>query len=42
MVYRPRTKSKIARKSKRCPKCNASIPYKGKKVRCRRCAKALA
>ena len=36
MIYRPRTKAKIANKTKRCPKCNALI---GKRVRCKRCAK---
>jgi hypothetical protein len=36
MIYRPRTKAKIAKKTKRCPKCNALI---GKRVRCKRCAK---
>lgn len=41
MVLRPRTKAKIARKTARCPKCSAVIPKKGKKVRCKRCAKAL-
>lgn len=42
MVLRPRTKLKIARKLKRCTKCNALIPKKGKKVRCKRCSKAVA
>jgi Zn finger protein HypA/HybF involved in hydrogenase expression len=42
MVYRPRTKFKIARKGKRCTKCNAVIGKKGKRVRCKRCSKAVA
>lgn len=42
MVLRPRTKFKIARKQKRCGKCNALIPKKGKKVRCKRCSKPVA
>jgi hypothetical protein len=42
MVYRPRTKLKIERKQKRCPKCNAIVGKKGKRVRCKRCSKALA
>lgn len=42
MVLRPRTKLKIARKLKRCSKCNALVPKKGKKVRCKRCSKAIA
>jgi len=42
MVLRPRSKLKIARKQKRCGKCNALIPYKGTKVRCKRCSKAVA
>jgi hypothetical protein len=34
MVYRPRTKAKIAKKEKRCPKCGKLI---GNRVRCKRC-----
>lgn len=42
MVYRPRTKFKIDRKGKRCGKCGAVIGKKGKRVRCKRCAKPVA
>ncbi|SFI35682.1 hypothetical protein [Planctomicrobium piriforme] len=42
MVYRPRTKFKIERKTKRCSKCNAMVGKKGKRVRCKRCAKPVA
>ena len=41
MVLRPRTKARIANKTKRCPKCNALVGKNGKLVRCKRCAKAL-
>ena len=34
MVYRPRTKAKLAKKSKRCPKCGKII--RGL-TRCKRC-----
>lgn len=42
MVLRPRTKSKIARKTKRCTKCGGMIGKKGKRVRCKRCATPAA
>jgi len=38
MVYRPRTKFKIARKTKRCPKCGKIV---GTRVRCKTCHKLL-
>ena len=38
MVYRPRTKLKLARKAKRCPKCNKLV---GMRVRCKTCHKKL-
>jgi hypothetical protein len=37
MVFRPRTKYKIALKNNRCTKCGAIVR---KKVRCKRCHKA--
>jgi hypothetical protein len=36
MVLRPRTKAKIGKKLKRCPKCNALVTYR---KRCKRCHK---
>ncbi|WP_437201510.1 hypothetical protein [Planctomicrobium sp. SH664] len=42
MVLRPRTKFKIERKTKRCTKCGAMVPKKGKKVRCKKCANPIA
>lgn len=36
MVYRPRTKAKLAKKLKRCTKCGAVI---GVRTRCKRCHK---
>ena len=38
MVYRPRTKLKLARKAKRCPKCNKLVRMR---VRCKTCHKKL-
>ena len=38
MVYRPRTKLKLARKAARCPKCNKLV---GMRVRCKTCHKKL-
>lgn len=38
MVYRPRTKAKIAKKLKRCTKCNALVSYRS---RCKKCHKAV-
>ncbi len=38
MVYRPRTKARIAAKLKRCSKCGKLI---GNRVRCKRCHKKL-
>lgn len=38
MVYRPRTKFKIARKTKRCPKCGKIVRML---VRCKVCHKKL-
>jgi hypothetical protein len=37
MIYRPRTKAKIAIKTRRCAKCGA---LSGKRSRCKRCGKA--
>ncbi len=34
MVIRPRTKRKIALRTKRCPKCNCLVK---RRVRCKRC-----
>ena len=39
MVYRPRTKAKIAKKMKRCTKCNALVSYR---ARCKKCHKAVS
>ncbi|QDU37079.1 hypothetical protein Mal4_13820 [Maioricimonas rarisocia] len=36
MVARPRSKAKIAKRSKRCEKCGALI---GRQTRCRKCHK---
>jgi hypothetical protein len=38
MVYRPRTKTRIAAKLKRCSKCNKLI---GNRFRCKRCHQKL-
>jgi len=39
MVYRPRTKAKIAKKQKRCTKCSALVSYRS---RCKKCHKAVS
>jgi predicted RNA-binding Zn-ribbon protein involved in translation (DUF1610 family) len=36
MVYRPRTKAKLAKKAKRCPKCGKLVAGR---VRCKTCHK---
>ena len=36
MVFRPQTKAKLAKKSKRCPKCGKIVRAA---VRCKRCHK---
>jgi ribosomal protein S27AE len=38
MVFRPRTKLKIARKTKRCPKCGVIVMTR---KRCKTCHKPL-
>jgi hypothetical protein len=38
MIYRPRTKAKIAKKTRRCSKCGRLV---GKLPRCKRCAKKV-
>jgi len=38
MVYRPRTKLKLARKAARCPKCGKLV---GMRFRCKTCHKKL-
>ncbi|MCY2966587.1 MAG: hypothetical protein NT069_23650 [Planctomycetota bacterium] len=38
MVYRPRTKLKIAKRTKRCPKCGVLVRQR---VRCKVCHKQL-
>jgi len=38
MVYRPRTKLKLARKAARCPKCGKLC---GMRFRCKTCHKKL-
>lgn len=38
MVYRPRTKLKIARKTRRCEKCGKLVGFR---VRCKVCHKKL-
>ena len=39
MVYRPRTKAKIAKRQKRCSKCNALVSYRS---RCKKCHKVVS
>ncbi len=39
MIYRPRTKAKIAIKTRRCRKCGSLM---GKRTRCKRCGKLKA
>jgi hypothetical protein len=36
MIYRPRTKAKIAKRQKRCPKCGVLV---GARKRCKTCHK---
>ncbi len=38
MVQRPATKAKIAKKLKRCTKCNALVSYRS---RCKKCSKLV-
>lgn len=39
MIYRPRTKAKIAKKNKRCPKCGKLV---SNRKRCKTCHKVQA